>query len=80
MYNANVTLGDTVTVMKAKAIQLEKVVLALPYPLPLDEGYFSIILDNRPLIKGDTVAVPYFGHMLPLKVVDVEPDGTVIVT
>jgi hypothetical protein len=48
--------------------------------VPLDEGYFSIILDNRPLIKGDTVAVPYFGHMLPLKVVDVEPEGTVIVT
>jgi hypothetical protein len=48
--------------MKAKAMQAEKVVLALP------------------LIKGDTVAVPYFGHILPLKVVDVEPEGTVIVT
>jgi hypothetical protein len=59
--NANVVLGDTVTVMKAKAMQAEKVIIALPYPLPLDEGYFSIILDNRPLIKGDTVAVPYFG-------------------
>jgi hypothetical protein len=42
--------------------------------------YFSIILDNRPLIKGDIVAVPYFGHMLPSKVIDVETEGTVIVT
>jgi hypothetical protein len=42
--------------------------------------YFSVILDNRPLIKGDIVAVPYFRHMLPLKVIDVEPEGTVIVT
>jgi hypothetical protein len=33
--NANVVLGDTVTVMKAKAMQAEKVVLALPYAIPM---------------------------------------------
>ena len=45
--------------------QVILVLLILPYSLPLDEGYFFVILDNRPLINGDTVAVPYFGYMLP---------------
>ncbi|HEX9317783.1 MAG TPA: CDC48 family AAA ATPase [Nitrososphaeraceae archaeon] len=79
--NAGVAIGDSVEITKIKAQQAERIVVS---PLgeipPVDERYLADALENVPLIKGDNIAVPYFGGRLTFVVIEVTPAAAVLVT
>ena len=79
--NAGAAIGDIVEIIKVKALQAQKVVVSpLAEMPPVDEKYLADSLENVPLIKGDKVAVPYFGGRITFVVIEIIPDAVVLVT
>lgn len=79
--NAGAAIGDIVEIIKVNTLQAQKVVVSpLAEMPPVDEKYLADSLENVPLIKGDKVAVPYFGGRLTFVVIEIIPDAVVLVT
>jgi len=79
--NGGAAIGDTVEITKIKADPAEKVIVApLDSIPPVDERYLADALESVPVIKGDNVAVPYFGGRLTFVVVEVAPATAVLIT
>ena len=75
--NAHIGIGDTVTVKKLKAIPAQKVIVAPLQPTPpVDGRYLADSLESIPIIKGDSVMVPYFGGRLAFQIVGIMPITT----
>ncbi|MGC9076033.1 MAG: CDC48 family AAA ATPase [Conexivisphaera sp.] len=78
--NAGIAIGDTVAVRKAKAVPAEKVALApLENVPPIDERYIADALEGIPVVKGDSVMVPYFGGRLTFQVASVQPQADAVI-
>ncbi|MEM3839375.1 MAG: CDC48 family AAA ATPase [Candidatus Micrarchaeaceae archaeon] len=83
--NVGAGIGDKVFISKAVAKDAERVVLAPPPsqkpPLSPDfSEYAKRRLENRPLVKGDSVPIPMFGLVFNFLVIQVVPHGVVKVT
>lgn len=83
--NVGAGIGDKVYVSKAVVKDAERIVLAPPPsqkpPLSPDfSEYAKRRLENRPLVKGDSVPIPMFGLVFNFLVVQVVPHGVVKVT
>jgi transitional endoplasmic reticulum ATPase len=79
--NGGAAIGDTVEITKIKAVPAEKVIVApLDSIPPVDERYLADALESVPVIKGDNVAVPYFGGRLAFLVIEVVPATAVLIT
>jgi transitional endoplasmic reticulum ATPase len=83
--NIGVGIGDKVFVSKAEVKEAEKVTIAPPLnqrpPLSPDFAeYAKRRLENRPLIKGDSIPIPMFGLVFNFIVVQVSPHGVVKIT
>jgi transitional endoplasmic reticulum ATPase len=83
--NIGVGIGDKVFVSKADVKEAEKVTIAPPMnqrpPLSPDFAeYAKRRLENRPLVKGDSVQIPMFGLVFSFIVVQVSPHGVVRIT
>ncbi len=80
--NVGVGIGDKVYISKVTAKDAERIVLAPPPgqkpPLSPDFAeYAKRRLENRPLVKGDSVPIPMFGLVFNFLVVQVVPHGVV---
>ena len=83
--NIGVGIGDKVFVSKAEVKDADKVTIAPPMnqrpPLSPDFAeYAKRRLENRPLVKGDSVQIPMFGLVFSFIVVQVSPHGVVRIT
>lgn len=83
--NIGVGIGDKVFVSKADVKDAEKVVIAPPMgqrpPLSPDFANFARIrLEDRPVVRGDSVPIAMFGIVFNFIVVQVSPHGTVRIT
>ncbi|MDE1873673.1 MAG: CDC48 family AAA ATPase [Candidatus Micrarchaeota archaeon] len=83
--NIGVGIGDKVFVSKAEVKEAEKVTIAPPAnqrpPLSPDFAeYAKRRLENRPLVKGDSIPIPMFGLVFNFIVVQVSPHGVVKIT
>ena len=92
--NANVGIGERVTIRKAEAEKAEHLVLAPPEDASVQfgsdaAGMVKRQILKRPLVKGDIVPVmsstnhPFMrspGQAIPLIAVETDPEGVVIVT
>jgi transitional endoplasmic reticulum ATPase len=83
--NIGVGIGDKVFVSKAEVKEAEKVTIAPPMnqrpPLSPDfADYAKRRLENRPLVKGDSIPIPMFGLVFNFIVVQVSPHGVVKIT
>ena len=83
--NIGVGIGDKVFVSKAEVKDAEKVTIAPPGgqkpPLSPDfADYAKRRLENRPLVKGDSIPIPMFGIVFNFIVVQVSPHGIVKIT
>ncbi|OPY34516.1 MAG: VCP-like ATPase [Methanomassiliicoccales archaeon PtaU1.Bin124] len=87
--NANVSMGEKVTVQKADTQPASKVTVAPKVPegkqIRFGTGVEDLIrkgLVSRPLVKGDELIIPniaLMGGWLPFKVVNTAPAGVVVV-
>src|SRR5881296_3348747 len=72
--NTGVAIGDTVIVRKIKTMDAEKIIIApLDSIPPIDERYLTESLEGVPLVKGDSIMVPYFGGKLSFQVIGITP-------
>ncbi|MCL5238999.1 MAG: CDC48 family AAA ATPase [Candidatus Marsarchaeota archaeon] len=83
--NIGVGIGDKIFVSKADVKEAEKVTIAPPMnqrpPLSPDFAeYAKRRLENRPLVKGDSIPIPMFGLVFNFIVVQVSPHGVVKIT
>ncbi|VVB76938.1 VCP-like ATPase [uncultured archaeon] len=83
--NIGVGIGDKIFVTKAEAKDAEKVTIAPPMgqrpPLsPEFADYAKRRLENRPVVKGDSIQIPMFGIVFSFIVVQVTPHGVVKIT
>ena len=81
--NAGVSVGDHVTVRKARAEPAKKIVLAPYEALPFVGDLSRIVrsqLLNLPVMKGDVIVIPVLGMGIELKVTSTSPSNVVIVT
>ncbi len=83
--NIGIGIGDKVFVSKAEVKEAEKVTIAPPMnqrpPLSPDfADYAKRRLENRPLVKGDSIPIPMFGLVFNFIVVQVSPHGVVKIT
>lgn len=83
--NIGIGIGDKVFVSKAEVKEAEKVTIAPPPtqrpPLSPDFAeYAKRRLENRPLVKGDSIPIPMFGLVFNFIVVQVTPHGVVRIT
>ena len=82
-----VAIGDNVILKKVEALPAKKVILTqiepiLPVPAkypPIDGEWIVDCLKTMPVIKGDTVKVPYFGGRTWFQVIDVNPAEPVVI-
>jgi transitional endoplasmic reticulum ATPase len=81
--NAGISVGDYVTIRKARAEPAKKIVLApfenLPFVGDLSRIVRSQLL-NLPVMRGDVIVIPVLGMGIELKVVTTSPTNVVIVT
>ncbi|MDE1851236.1 MAG: CDC48 family AAA ATPase [Candidatus Micrarchaeota archaeon] len=78
--NLGVGIGDKIFVSKATIKDAERVVLAPPPgqkpPLSPDFAeYAKRRLENRPIVKGDSIPIPMFGLIFNFLVIQVLPHG-----
>jgi transitional endoplasmic reticulum ATPase len=83
--NIGAGIGDKVLVTKAEAKDAEKVTIAPPMgqrpPLSPEFGnYAKVRLENRPIVKGDSLPISMFGLVFNFIVVQVTPHGIVKIT
>lgn len=83
--NLGVGIGDKIFVTKATVKDAEKITIAPPPgqkpPLSPDfADYAKRRLENRPLVKGDSIPIPMFGLVFNFVVVNVMPHGIVKIT
>ena len=83
--NVGAGIGDKIFASKALVKDAEKIILAPPPsqkpPLSPDfSEYAKRRLENRPLVKGDSVPIPMFGLVFNFLVVQVVPHGIVKIT
>ncbi|BCU68276.1 AAA family ATPase [Sulfolobales archaeon HS-7] len=82
--NAGVSIGDTVVVRKAQVKPASYVKLApANFSISVDPGFVSYVkkkLKDTPLTEGDTVLIPVLGQAIPFTVVQLRPQGIVMVT
>ncbi len=83
--NIGVGIGDKVFVSKAEVKDAEKVVIAPPMgqkpPLSPDfANYARIRLEERPVVRGDSIPIAMFGIVFNFIVVQVSPHGVVKIT
>lgn len=72
--NAGLSIGNAVTIRKAKTAPAERVLLAPLEALPpIKESYISDALQDIPITIGDKVMIPYFGGTLTFKVLGIAP-------
>jgi transitional endoplasmic reticulum ATPase len=83
--NIGVGIGDKVFVSKAEVKDAEKVVIAPPMgqrpPLSPDfANYARLRLEDRPVVRGDSIPIAMFGIVFNFIVVQVSPHGVVRIT
>lgn len=83
--NIGVGIGDKVFVSKAEVKEADRVVIAPPMgqrpPLSPEFGELAKRrLENRPVVKGDSIPVSMFGLVFNFIVVQVSPHGVVRIT
>nr|WP_088922928.1 CDC48 family AAA ATPase [Sulfolobus acidocaldarius] len=82
--NAGVSIGDKVIVRKSNPKVATSVRLAPSnFSITVDPGFISYVkkkLKDTPLVEGDTVLIPVLGQAIPFTVVQVRPQGIVIVS
>ncbi|MFP3064352.1 MAG: CDC48 family AAA ATPase [Sulfolobus sp.] len=82
--NAGVSIGDKVIVRKAYPKVATSVKLAPSnFSITVDPGFISYVkkkLKDTPLVEGDTVLIPVLGQAIPFTVVQIRPQGIVIVS
>lgn len=82
--NAGVSIGDKVTVRKAVAKSGSFAKLAPSnFSITVDPGFVSYVkkkLKDMPLMEGDTVLIPVLGQAIPFTVVQVRPQGVIMIT
>jgi len=82
--NAGVSIGDKVIVRKASPKIAASIKLAPSnFSITVDPGFISYVkkkLKDYPLVEGDTVLIPVLGQAIPFTVVQVRPQGVVIVS
>ncbi len=77
-HNARTSRGDNVTIRKTTKVITKYVTVSPLEPIPPGtERYLKDALDGVPVIKGDKIAVPYFGKSLLFQVVKATPAGVV---
>jgi len=81
--NAGVSIGDKVIVRKAQVKPASFVKLAPSnFSITVDPGFVSYVkkkLKDMPIVEGDTVLIPVLGQAIPFTVVQVRPQGIVMV-
>jgi hypothetical protein len=78
--NSETTIDDTIQYRKIKATPAYSVVIVpLEEIPPIDEGYLADALENVPVIKGDSVRVPYFGGRLTFQVIGFTPSTDAVI-
>src|SRR3989454_2217473 len=78
--NTGVAIGDTVVVRKIKTMDAEKIIIApLDSIPPIDERYLTESLEGVPLVKGDSIMVPYFGGKLSFQVIGITPVANAVI-
>ncbi|BCU70478.1 CDC48 family AAA ATPase [Stygiolobus caldivivus] len=82
--NAGVAIGDKVIVRKVSPKIATSVRLAPSnFSITVDPGFISYVkkkLKDTPLVEGDTVLIPVLGQAIPFSVIQVRPQGVVIVS
>lgn len=81
--NAQVSIGDNVTIKKVKAVTAYEIVIkpVLPNITPqIETRYIADTLNTNPLVLGDIIIVPYFGGRVQFETLSTNPNGPVIVT
>jgi len=72
--SAGVGIGDIVKIKKAALKPAQRVVLAPTEPIRLDPKYLKErILFGKPVARGQTIEVPFYGGAIRLVVVEVQP-------
>jgi transitional endoplasmic reticulum ATPase len=80
--NAGAGIDERVTVEASDAKHATEITIALPPTVILHGGerYFARRLDERPVLKGDTVRVALLGRPFAFIVTSTSPSGPVVVT
>jgi transitional endoplasmic reticulum ATPase len=74
--NVGVNTGDIVTVKKVKSVPAKKIVVQPVGSIPtVTFAYLGEMLENKPMIKGDFVVIPYFGGKLTFQVSETIPEA-----
>lgn len=75
-----INLGDKVEVKKIKTMPAHKIIITpIGSGSEIDDGYLTEALENIPLMRGDTIMVPYFGGSLTFHVLEMVPQSEVVV-
>ena len=81
--NAGVSIGDRVTVRKAKVMPATMIKLApQSFTISVDQSFTNFVkrrLIDYPLVEGDSVLIPVLGQAIPFTVVSTRPSGVVVV-
>ena len=81
--NAGVSIGDRVTVKKAKVVPASMVRLApQSFTISVDQSFTNFVkrrLIDYPLVEGDSVLIPVLGQAIPFVVVSTKPSGAVVI-
>jgi transitional endoplasmic reticulum ATPase len=78
--NTGTSIGDIVRIKKINTVPAERVTLTPHESIPpIDERYFSSVLNTIPLTINDDVVIPYFGGKIAFQVTDLTPPETVVV-
>ncbi|ARM75803.1 CDC48 family AAA ATPase [Acidianus manzaensis] len=78
-----VSIGDEVTIKKARVDQATKVVLAPEEPIRFDQSFVDYVKDQlmyKPLTKGETIPIPIYTGVINLTVVTTQPSNFVFVS
>ncbi|AWR97163.1 CDC48 family AAA ATPase [Acidianus sulfidivorans JP7] len=78
-----VSIGDEVTIRKAKVDKATKVVLAPEEPIRFDQSFVDYVKDQlmyKPLTKGETIPIPIYTGVINLTVVATQPSNYVFVS
>jgi bifunctional DNA-binding transcriptional regulator/antitoxin component of YhaV-PrlF toxin-antitoxin module len=79
--NAGVGIGDTVKIKKAALKPAQRVVLAPTEPIRVDPKYLKEwILRGKPVARGQTIEVSFYGGAMRFVVVQVEPEPAAYVS
>ena len=79
--NVGVGVGDRIDIEKIKAVEAENItVVPLECIPPIDERYLADALESVPVLKGDSIMIPYFGGRLSFQILEVLPISPAIIS